>query len=127
MQCEDDVITDFECDYATIVSESEYNDANSEGLTFLEANIEGDCLSFKIGASGCDGGSWRFQLIDSGAVAESLPEQRYLKLDFDNNEACLAYFERTVSFDLKPLQIDSGIDKVILHVDGWEQPFTYSY
>ncbi|TYA74889.1 hypothetical protein [Seonamhaeicola marinus] len=125
-QCEDDVIIDTECDFTTIVSDSKYAVASHNGLSFIEAIINDDCLTLKIGASGCDGSTWQFELIDSGAVAESLPEQRYLKLDFDNEELCDAYFERTFSFDLTPVQVQ-GSNKIILHIEGLENALTYSY
>ncbi len=125
-QCEEDVIVDDSCDYITIISESKYPEASSEGLTFINAEIQGDCLLIDIGASGCNGDSWEFELIDSGAVAESEPEQRFLKLDFDNDEACLASFERTISFDLKPIRIsESG--KIILNLEGVDKDLIYSY
>lgn len=125
-QCEDDVAVSQDCDFKTIVSNSLYDSASSQGVTFINAKIEDDCLSLKIGASGCDGSTWGFSLVDSGAVAESFPEQRYLKLDFNNEELCLAFFERTITFDLKPVRVQ-GSSKVILHIEGIEQPLEYSY
>ncbi|WP_299549115.1 hypothetical protein [Seonamhaeicola sp.] len=126
-QCEDDdVVGDLICDLSTIVSASEYNNLNSDNFAFIDAEIDGDCLAITIGASGCDGNTWEFSLVDSGAVAESSPEQRYLKLDFDNNEDCLAYFERVITFDLSPIRVE-GSSKIILHIHGLDESLEYSY
>lgn len=127
MQCDDDIIVDdFPCEFSTVVNESEYANLVSDEFTFVEANIDLDCLFIKISASGCDGNSWQFNLVDSGAVAESSPEQRFLKFALENNELCLAVFERTVSFDLKPLQIENS-NEIILNIEGLESSLNYKY
>ncbi|TXE06126.1 hypothetical protein FUA26_14195 [Seonamhaeicola algicola] len=126
-QCkEDDSIESNTCDFTILVDEEAYTKGNFEGLNILDASIEADCLQVTFGASGCSGTSWEFQLIDSGTVAESLPEQRYMKLNFKNNEACLAYFERTVSFNLLPIRV-KGSHKIQLHLEGVNAPLTYNY
>ncbi|WP_282136540.1 hypothetical protein [Seonamhaeicola maritimus] len=126
-QCEEDVIIDdLLCDFTTVIDETKYANLSSDNFTFVNAEIEGDCLSIEIGASGCDGSTWKFELIDSGDVAESSPEQRYLKLDFNNDELCDAYFESTFTFDLNPVKVQ-GSNKIILHLDGLDESLEYSY
>lgn len=114
------------CDEITIVNPDLYENFNTANFTFIDAEIVDDCLRLEIGASGCDSNTWGFNLVDSGAVAESLPEQRYLKLQLINEEACLAFFEKTVSFDLSPIQID-GSNEIILHIEGLESSLNYKY
>ncbi|MFL1012072.1 hypothetical protein [Flavisericum labens] len=114
------------CDQITIVDSDMYNNLETDYFTFIEAEIVDDCLYIEFGSSGCDGNSWRFNLVDSGAVAESFPEQRYLKFQLKNEEACLAYFTRTVSFDLKPIQV-SGSNEIILNIEGFEPSLKYKY
>lgn len=127
MQCEgDDQPTSEVCDETTIINEAIYNDLVSAYFTFVNAEIADNCLTIEISASGCDGNSWGFNLVDSGAVAESSPEQRYLKFQLINEEACLAVFNKTVSFDLTPLQI-SGSNEIILHLEGLEGSLNYTY
>lgn len=128
MQCEDEEkeSEDAICDFLTIVNAAKYNNLNSDIFTLINYEIDGDCLLLTIGTSGCDGNSWEFNLVDSGAIAESFPEQRYLKLDFSNEELCLAYFERKVSFNLMPVQV-KGSNKIILHIDGLDEPIEYVY
>ncbi|MCF7559049.1 hypothetical protein L3X39_00245 [Sabulilitoribacter multivorans] len=127
MQCDDDS-DDYlgVCDQTTVIDESLYDSLESNNFTILGAEIQNNCLTIEFGASGCDGNSWTYQLVDSGAVAESSPEQRYLKFELLNNEACLAYFEKSISFDLTSLQI-TGSNKIILHIDGYESSLTYTY
>ena len=128
-QCDEDEIGvgfDNACDDVVIVDDIAYGNVESDAFMFGDVQISGDCLSISIGASGCDGDTWGYALIDSGAVAESLPEQRFLKFEFKNNEDCTAAIGRTVSFSLEPLQIN-GSDTVILNLDNWQTPITYSY
>ncbi len=66
------------------------------------------------------------ELISSTSILESFPVQRLVKVELDNEDACLAVFQKTVSFDLAPFQVD-GQNQVILNNDGWDQPITYQY
>ncbi|WP_298554410.1 hypothetical protein [uncultured Algibacter sp.] len=114
------------CDYRVVINENLYENFESSSFEFINAEITDDCLNVELGASGCDGNTWVFNLVDSGAIAESSPEQRYLKLQLINDELCLAYFERTISFDLASLQIN-GSNEIILHIEGFESSLNYKY
>lgn len=126
--CEsDDVIPpEDRCDQVVEINAEKYNNLDSNHFTFVNAEIIDDCLNIEISASGCSGNSWTFNLVDSGAIAESSPEQRRLKFELINDEACLAVFKRTVSFDLTPLKIISS-NKIILHLDGLGTSVEYTY
>lgn len=113
-----------DCDQEVIISEDEYKNAPDSPVSINEMKIVGNCLKIKFSASGCDGNSWVVKLIDVGAVAESNPCQRTLRLSLDNKEMCEAYITREVSFDIKELQI-IGDDKVHLNVSG--VPLLYEY
>ena len=127
MQCEDhDDVFELTCDFVTTIDKTKYDNLETASFTFITAEIVGDCLILQIGASGCSGDNWSFNLVDSGAIAESSPEQRFLKFQLINNEMCLAFFERTVSFDLSPLQIN-GSNETILHIEGLESSLHYKY
>lgn len=129
MQCEEEDMAssrDSVCDQTTLVNEAMYNNLVSANFMFVNAEIANDCLTIEISASGCDGNSWEFKLVDSGAIAESSPEQRYLKFQLINEEDCLAVFKRTVSFNLVPLQIN-GSHEIILHLEGLESSLNYKY
>lgn len=130
MQCDEGEVIDSSneiCDETTIISQNLYENLSSANFTFGSAEIINNCLNIEIGASGCDGNTWEFKLVDSEIIAESLPEQRYLKLQLINKEACLAVFKRTASFDLRPLQIDNSVNEVILHIEGLESSLHYKY
>lgn len=123
---EDYDAVDEPCDFVTVVDKTKYNNLETASFKLSHAKIIEDCLMLTVSASGCDGNTWAFNLVDSGAVAESSPEQRFLKFQLINNEDCLAFFGRTISFGLKPLQI-SGSNDVILHIEGLEAPLHYIY
>jgi len=129
-QCEDDDIVEPQmgvCDEIIIANKAIFDNLVSDNFTFSKAEIVGDCLNFEIGASGCNGNTWEYKLVDSGAIAESLPEQRYLKFQLVNNEECLAVFTRTVSFDLTPLRINNNVNEIILNIDDLKPSLHYKY
>src|SRR5690606_1848330 len=113
-----------DCDQNTVVDSDTYKNLETDHFTVINAEITGDCLNLEIGASGCDGNTWHFNLVDSEAVAESFPEQRYLKFQLLNEELCLAFFTRTISFDLTPVRV-SGSNEIILHIEGLETSLNY--
>jgi hypothetical protein len=91
LQCddEDDVQLSL-CDVAVVLDNSIYETIESDFHSLTTAEIDGDCLSVNISASGCDGITWVLTLVDSEDIAESMPPQRYLKLAPANYEVCLA-------------------------------------
>ncbi|GAL90398.1 hypothetical protein [Jejuia pallidilutea] len=130
MQCDEDALVvdvDNSCDEVVILNKALYGSLVSDDFNFIDVEIVDDCLNIKIGASGCDGATWACNLVSSEAIAQSLPEQRNLKFELVNNEDCDAYFEKTISFNLKPLQISNSVNKVVLHLNGWESSLLYSY
>ncbi|MEC3905563.1 hypothetical protein VOI54_00895 [Tamlana sp. 2201CG12-4] len=114
------------CDFKTIVDRTVFHDLESDNFNFVDAQITGDCLSITFGASGCNGESWAFKLVDSEAVTKSIPGQRSLKFQLENKELCEAYFEKTVSFDLTPLQLP-GDHEVLLNIQGLSKSLSYKY
>jgi hypothetical protein len=125
-QCDEDDIIDAPCDQTVVVDNGFYQSAESGDYNLINTEINDNCLTIQISASGCDGTSWSMVLVDSGDVAESSPEQRFLKLVFTNNETCLAVFEQERTFDIRPLQID-GSNEIILNIEDFPEPITYTY
>ena len=125
-QCDEDDFVPEPCDQVTIIDNGFFQSAESNLYTLNTVELDGDCLSIDISASGCDGNSWSMVLVDSGDVSESLPEQRSLKFIFSNTETCLAVFSQVRSFDLRPLQVE-GSNEVILNIENFPEPITYSY
>jgi len=114
------------CDESTSINEALYNDGPKDFIDIKDASITGDCLTISYSASGCSGDSWEVNLYDSGKVAESEPEQRYLRLSMMNPEACLAVFEKERTFDISNLQIENN-GTLILHLEDYEESLRYTY
>ncbi len=108
-----------------IISQSLYETTKTESYTIKDVAVEGDSLKFTICSGGCSGESWTVRLVDSGAVAESFPEQRWAKVALANEELCKAYICREYSINISPLQTGSG--KLSLHLEGWEKTILYAY
>ncbi|MEN8122384.1 MAG: hypothetical protein ABFS35_18710 [Bacteroidota bacterium] len=113
-----------DCEQDVVISPDEYKNAPNDPFSIKNMVIDGDCLKITYEAGGCDGSTWLVKLIDSGAVAESYPCQRTLRLSMDNKEVCDAVISKTTSFDIKDLQI-VGNDKVLLRVSGEEILYEY--
>lgn len=125
-QCDEDDVNINLCDGYVILDNQTYATAESDFYTFLTATIEDDCLEVSISASGCNANNWELTLVDSENIAESMPPQRFLKLTVITNEACLAVFDKTESFDLKALRIE-GMNKVVLNIEDFTEQLHYSY
>ena len=125
--CSDDDTPQSNCEFETVINNTQYTNANSADLRINNLSIEGDCLLVEYSASGCSGESWELSIIDSGNIAESSPEQRFLRFSFVNPEACLAFFTKQASFDLSTVQI--GGNRIILNIEGGgvEETLTYDY
>ncbi|MEO1011938.1 MAG: hypothetical protein AAFX53_11570 [Bacteroidota bacterium] len=113
------------CDESIIIDEVRYKEDESDMFSILDAKIYGDCLEIKISASGCNGDSWEIGLIDSGMIAESFPEQRFVKVSFKNSEECLAVFTNTISFDLTRIRTSNNV--VYLNLSSWSEKLLYEY
>lgn len=126
--CEEADESDFldsECGQTTIVDNNLYKNGQSGSFSIRNISVVGDCLEVEIQSIGCASESWELNLVDSGGVAESNPEQRFLKLFLDNEELCTAVIGKTFSFDLKPLR--TGNDVVLLNLEMWDEQIRYEY
>ena len=106
-----------DCDQDVIVSTDEYENAPNHPISIIDMRIEGNCLKIKFSASGCSGDNWIVKLIDSEAIAKSLPCQRFLRLSLADIGLCCAYFEKEISFNIEDLQIQ-GYNSVLLNISG---------
>ncbi len=121
----DNASLDSVCDQVAIVNQSRYTNTEPEGYTITSIQLVDDCLEVEIQAGGCSGDTWKVDLIDSGSIAESNPEQRYLKISLDNPEICLAVISKTFTFDIKPLQISRPT--ILLNLALWDEQIRYAY
>lgn len=125
-QCDDDNVINVPCDQTVVIDNGFYESAESNVYELGNVIFNDNCLSIEVSASGCDGNSWSMVLVDSGNVAESSPEQRYLKFVLTNEEVCLAIVSQERSFDLTPIQVE-GSSEIILNIEGFPEPLTYNY
>lgn len=114
-----------DCDECVIVNKKLFEETDTQNYVINELNLTGNCLELTFSSSGCSGVSWETDLVDLGGIAESIPPQRELKLRLINQELCLAWITKTVSFNVAPLQVDGG--KVLLDLEGWEEGIFYIY
>jgi hypothetical protein len=115
------------CDkLSQVISEENFQDVITANYMITNAALDGDCLSVTISSSGCNGETWEMKLLGTNNVMESLPLQRDVKIELDNQELCLAVFQKTVSFDLIPFRVE-GQNQVDLHLDGWDETIEYQY
>lgn len=113
------------CDEAAVISKELYEETSSENYRITAASITGDCLEVELYASGCDGGTWKVNLYDFNAIAESYPVQRYLKVSLESGEICNAMVTKKITFDLSPLRTDD--EQIIFNLEGWEEGLLYRY
>lgn len=103
---DDDIIVSAACGAPFVIVTNE----DTPSSTFFNiAGIEADgrCLNITISASGCGPDAWTAALYTDGAVAESLPPQGQVSVQFsNNNELCQAVFTKTFTFDLQPFIMD---------------------
>lgn len=114
------------CDFTSeIILEEDFNAINTSNYAIIEVELNGDCLEMRFGASGCGTDLWEENLYSTDAFYNVFLLQRDVKIELINDE-CLAVFQKTVSFDLTPFQIDGQSD-LPLNITGWNEQITYGY
>ena len=123
--CSKDNDDDIICEFTTIIDSEAYVNAPSSLLTINSLEINDDCLKINFSAGGCNGNTWEVQLIDSGAVLESMPPQRNLRLSLKNEELCYAYITKELTFDISNLKVDGS--EVQLNITNSDATIVYEY
>ncbi|WP_053991724.1 hypothetical protein [Mangrovimonas sp. TPBH4] len=122
---DDNSATPSNCDQEAVISSEEYVSAPADPLFIHSMEIDDDCLLISFSASGCDGNTWELKLVDSGAILESNPPQRNLRLSLQNLEVCDAVISKTLSFDISELQVQG--DQVRLNIVNSGEGILYMY
>ena len=104
-----------------IIDDLEYEKA-SHPATIAAATIEGSRLNVTIGFSGCDD-AVSVKLVGEEKISKSNPPQRNLKLLVSDAGDCLAFFTKTLSFDLSPFV--NGEEYMYFNLEGWERKLIY--
>lgn len=116
----DDVVSQNE---SVIVANSLYTSTKTNNYSITDVKINEDLLTVKISSSGCSGDSWQAFLVDANVILESYPVQRNVKIALENNEACLAVFEKEFTFDISILK--ETFSELYLNLEGWNTQIYY--
>ena len=120
-------------DSGIIIGKDLYNNAHRDPVTINDAKIIQNKLIFNISyGGGCQ--NHEFLLIGTGDYAESYPVQtRILFSHNSNNDTCLAFFTRLITFDLTPLKqhyqnvYNEGSATIVMHIDGGNGGISLNY
>jgi hypothetical protein len=116
-----------------IIDKDLHNDAHRDPVTINDAKIIQNKLILNISyGGGCQ--NHEFLLIGTGEYAESYPVQTQILLSHNsNNDTCLAFFTRLITFDLTPLKqhyqnvYNEGSATIVLHIDGGNGGISLNY
>jgi len=115
------------CDFISeIISEDDFNAIDTSNYAIADVELNNDCLKITFGSSGCGTELWEENLFSTDAFFTIFPLQRTLKMELINEELCQATFQKTVSFDLTPFQIN-GQNELPLNIEGWNEQVVYEY
>lgn len=115
------------CDLiAQVIDEESFQEIETNNYLLINVVLNQNCLEITFGSSGCDGSTWEENLFSKDVLFDALPLQRVVKFELLSQELCAAYFEKTVSFDLIPFQIE-GQNQAPLNIEGWEEVIIYQY
>ena len=109
-----------------IISSEAFSAVSTTNYEITKVEINEDCIEITFGSSGCGTELWEEHLFSVDDFYTIFPLQRDLKMELINEELCEAYFIKTVSFNLTPLQID-GQNIVPLNIYGWNEQVSYEY
>jgi hypothetical protein len=115
------------CDSSSeVIADNIFNNINTSNYSISNVILNGDCLEITIGSSGCNANLWEMELYSTNAFYTVYPLQRAVKLKLTNNQACLAFFQKTKSFDLTPFRME-GQNSLPLNIVGWDKQIIYKY
>jgi len=127
VSCSDDDNPSIDCDSTSeVISEETFDSIDTSNYVISDAQLNGDCLEITIGSSGCDPDLWELNLYSTNAFYAIYPIQRAVKIELINYQECLAVFEKTISFDLIPFQLEK-VDRMPLNIEGWNEQIVYEY
>lgn len=111
---------------STVIDGKLYNKPPENKVVIERSVIKDGFMEIQIAFSGCDGSTCKARLIDSEVIDGSLPVQRYLRVEFINEEEGDSTISKTFAFDLTPLQVPEE-NKVRINLDGWNESLLYTY
>ena len=108
------------CGNLVTEDQSFYDAISTNNYTITGVSIDRNCLTISISSSGCSGNSWAGTLVAAEDQQPSIPPKRELRLSLINNEACLAVFQRSFTFNLNNIRPDDS-EILVLDLEGWDQ------
>ena len=115
------------CDsISEIIEQENFNDVDTSTYVITQVELNEHCLSITMGASGCNPEFWGLDLYSIDAFYTIFPLQRAVKVNLRNDQLCEAYFEKLISFDLTPFQIE-GQNELPLNIESWDEQIIYEY
>ena len=116
-----------QCDLISkIIEQGAFDEVPTDNYQINNVVLNQDCLEITFASSGCDGNSWGLNLYSTNTINFIFPLQRTVKVELINEELCLAFIEKTVSFDLIPFRVEEE-NEVLLNIVGWDEPVIYQY
>lgn len=109
-----------------VIAENIFNSINTSNYSISNVILNGDCLEITLGSSGCNANLWEMELYSTNSFYTVYPMQRTVKLKLTNNQACLAFFQKTKSFDLTAFRME-GQNSLPLNIVGWDKQIMYKY
>ena len=110
---------------AMYVNAQQYNQTDTLNYTVTNLVLSGNCLEVTISSSGCNPDNWDMNLFAIQSPLAVYPHLVHARVQLINNEACLAVFQKTVSFDLSTIQLPGN--ELHIGLDGWNTPISYQY
>ena len=109
-----------------IISSEDFSAVSTSNYVITKLEINEDCIEITFGSSGCGTELLKEHLFSVDDFYTIFPLQRDLKMELINEESCEAYFIKTVSFNLIPLQLE-GQNLLPLNIYGWNEQVSYEY
>lgn len=117
------------CGEAVVANAPNFSTVTTDDFVIADASVSGDCLTIKVGGSGCSGNTWQTDVLHAVSDAAVYPRQHALKVVFTNKELCAAALGKSFEFDLYPLR-QKGTNKISLSIygsAGYYKTLQYAY
>lgn len=108
------------CGDFAIEDEANYVSTTSSNYEIKDVLAVGNCITITISSSGCSGDRWRGTLYFSEQILQTTPNQRFARLLLTNDEACLAVFDKSFTFNIGNMKPND--EPFMLKLEGLNHP-----
>ncbi len=114
-----------DCGQKAIVDNAQYINAPDDEFSFVEVEINGDCMKISIRyGGGCR--DIELKLIGSESVLFPAPGAGNIRLSLKDEDDCKALILKEITFDLTPFRL-LNLNRVSLRLSGWDGLLVYEY